>query len=385
MRRRSLLGTLAGVGSLAHAGCLGRLELETTWRDLVVNRPDAVYVPAKYDGMVTYGVAETEEYRVSLSGTVPHPFFTVTGTETNQANAYTTDSVHLMVDVRERETGRTIPTNVSLALSREGETVDERVLWPMLSQRMGFHYGDTLSLPDDGRHRAGIRIDPVATGRVGAFADRFEERAEIDLEIEFSEAEIDDLECVLIDVDRRGRPGALAPMDHDDHGGGSEDGDHSDHEGHDGHSGDENGRDDRDHGTEHASPPERLPSVSSLPGEVIGVAESGDARFAATVIEESPTSGSDPYLAVSPRTPHNGYPLPTMALSVLVPGDGDDRLERTLSEAVGPELGVHYGTTIPAVDRGTEIRVTVDAPPQVARHEGYETAFLGMEPVEFER
>jgi len=382
MRRRELLGGLAGVATVAQTGCLGRLDRETTWRDLVVNRPDAVYVPAKYDGMVTYGVTETDEYRVSLSGTVPHPFFTVTGTETNQANVYTTDSAHLMVDVRDRGTGRAIPTNVSLALSRGGETAEERVLWPMLSQRMGFHYGDTLSLPDEGRYRARIGVDPVAAGRVGAFADRFTERAEIDLEIEFSEGEIDDLECVLIDVDRRGRRGALPPMDHDD---GSDDGDHSGHDGgHDGH-GDWNGHDDHDHGTEHVSPPEGLLSVSSLPGEVIGVAESGDARFAATVVEESPMTGSAPYLAVSPRTPHNGYPLPTMALSARVRDDGDVRFAGVLPKAVAPEMGIHYGAEVPGIDRGSEVRITVDAPPQLARHEGYETAFLGMEPVEFER
>ncbi|WP_331232880.1 DUF7350 domain-containing protein [Natronorarus salvus] len=385
MRRRELLGVLVGAGGLALPGRLDRLGHEATWRELVVNRPDVVYLPAKYDGMLTYAVGETDEYLLSLSATVPHPFFTVTGTEANQANVYTSDSVHLMVDVRDRETGRVIPSNVSLALSREGETVEERVLWPMLSQRMGFHYGDTFSLPEDGSYSARIGVDPVAASRVGTFAGRFADRQTLDVGIEFSEGEIDDLECVLIDVDRRGRPGALPPMEHDDHGHGDgvegteADGEHDHRDDHD-----EGGHGDRGDGTEHEPSPERLASPSSLPGEVLGVAESGDARVAATVIGGSSTDGPGSYLAVSPRTPHNAYPLPTLALSARV-RDGDDvRFDGPLPEAVGPELGVHYGAEMPGVGRGNEVRIAVDAPPQLARHEGYETAFLDMDPVRFD-
>ena len=46
-----------------------------------------------------------------------------------------------------------------------------------------------------------------------------------------------------------------------------------------------------------------------------------------------------------------------------------------------PELGYHYGATVPALDSGEELRVVTDVPPQTARHEGYERAFRQMPPV----
>lgn len=42
-------------------------------------------------------------------------------------------------------------------------------------------------------------------------------------------------------------------------------------------------------------------------------------------------------------------------------------------------MGSHFGTTIDAIDGGADLALTVDAPPQTARHEGYETAFIEME------
>jgi hypothetical protein len=49
---------------------------------------------------------------------------------------------------------------------------------------------------------------------------------------------------------------------------------------------------------------------------------------------------------------------------------------------VDPDLGYHYGAPVSEAKSGDRLTVTVDAPPQLARHEGYETAFLKMPPVE---
>jgi len=42
------------------------------------------------------------------------------------------------------------------------------------------------------------------------------------------------------------------------------------------------------------------------------------------------------------------------------------------------ELGYHYRTAVSDVKSGDQLTITIDAPPQTARHEGYETAFFGM-------
>jgi hypothetical protein len=65
--------------------------------------------------------------------------------------------------------------------------------------------------------------------------------------------------------------------------------------------------------------------------------------------------------------------LPAMGLTATVAGE-EHRLVRT----VDPELGYHYGVAVADVDREPELTLTTTTPPQVARHEGYETAFVEM-------
>lgn len=61
----------------------------------------------------------------------------------------------------------------------------------------------------------------------------------------------------------------------------------------------------------------QVPPKEQLPGTPVGEATSGDAQFIVTTLTSAPTGidGSGPYLAVSPRTPYNRYPLPFMSLS----------------------------------------------------------------------
>jgi len=52
-----------------------------------------------------------------------------------------------------------------------------------------------------------------------------------------------------------------------------------------------------------------------------------------------------------------------------------------LTRTLDPELGYHYGAALPeSLASGDELTLTVDTPPQLARHEGYERAFLQMDP-----
>jgi hypothetical protein len=63
-----------------------------------------------------------------------------------------------------------------------------------------------------------------------------------------------------------------------------------------------------------------------------------------------------------------------MALSASIDGSAPT----VLSPALDPELGFHYGTAVEGLSGQSSIDITIDVPPQVARHEGYETAFLKM-------
>jgi hypothetical protein len=128
------------------------------------------------------------------------------------------------------------------------------------------------------------------------------------------------------------------------------------------------------------------PRRSDLPGRVLGEATTGDATLLATVLDGPPKGieESGPYLAISARTPYNRLVIPSMALSGTQQRGSETRFEGELVRTLDPDLGYHYGTVLDGVRSGDEFALAVDTPPQVARHEGYETAFLdGMGRVSF--
>ncbi|WP_233571978.1 DUF7350 domain-containing protein [Halosegnis longus] len=215
----------------------------------------------------------------------------------------------------------------------------------MLSQTMGYHYGGNFSLadsdetPTDGEYTARISVGGVPDGveLTGSYAGRFREPATADLDFSFTETDRDEVRSESID--QAGQPGALRPMQME------------------------------------GVPQATAPAVDALPGTVFGTPNSDDAILA-TGATPARADGGDTYLYVSVRTRYHGMVLPAMALSVERGGETVE-LTRTLD----PELGYHYGASVPALDSGEQLRVVTDVPPQTARHEGYERAFRQMPPV----
>jgi hypothetical protein len=340
--RRTLLraGAVASAGALA--GCTEwLLASESRNPPLVENRPDAVYYPTHVEGMAMVGAVDAGPYRVMLSYSFPHRFWLVTGDRRRKVSVADGDSAHLMATVRDRETGQVLPTgNVGVEAARGGETVAQRSLWAMLSQNMGVHAGDNVSLAGEGEYDVTVSVGPVGARTTGAFEGRFAESATANTTLSFEQATLDELSFRRLPA-RQGQRGAVQPM-------------------------------------EMGMAPGRAPAESEFPGRVLGTAESGDARLLVAALDSPPAGveGAGPYLAVSARTPHNRYPLPMMALTARL-GAGSDAVERELASTVDDGLGYHYGATVPGTDVDT-LEIAVDAPPQVARHEGYETAFLDM-------
>ena len=370
MNRRAFLRAAAAVGtagSAATAGCLERLgfEEESAWDNppLVDDRPDAVYLPASREEMGHYGHASDGEYAVALSYTIPHRFWTIAG-DTERVEVESDDSMHLMLTVWDEETDAILPVDVDLELRGDDGSVVERLTpWSMLSQRMGLHYGDNVSLPDEGIYTARVRVGPVGTERTGAFADRFAESSDLEIEFEFERSDIHDLEFELIDEDRRGSREALELMDPAEHG-------HGDGDGHGGN------------GPGHP-PTSDGPPIEDLPGDAIGTERSADAEVTALVTDADRLADDGDYLVVCPRTPYNDVPLPSATTSVTVERDGSAVLEDDLTETIDHEFGHHYGARLESLASGDEIVVSVDRPPQVARHDGYETAFFDFEDVRY--
>lgn len=66
-----------------------------------------------------------------------------------------------------------------------------------------------------------------------------------------------------------------------------------------------------------------------------------------------------------------------MSLSATLTRDGTTVFDGRLQPTIDHELKYHYGTAVKSIKSGDTLTITVDAPPQVARHEGYE-AFIKM-------
>lgn len=354
--------------------------------------PEAVYLPGHRKSMRVLEPVDAGDYAVTPMLSYPHPFWIVTGNYREYVEPAAGRGVHLMLVVWDRETGRVLSgAEPRTTISRNGREVDSRALWPMLSQEMGVHFGDNVDLPADGTYSVDVELPPLSTRLTGSLAGRFTEGATATVEFTydraFREAVVEGIE--LLDRDRWGRRGALEPMTErettSDEDGGESDGDDAAGDG--------------DGGTEPTLPYSRVPPVDAYPGTLLaksnagtetdgtadaGLPRSGDAAFVVALVESSSrlADGAGRYLLVSPRTPYNRVPLPNASLRVVLERDGRQVLDERLEPTIDGEYGHHYGRSVSDVRPGDSVRIAVESPPQAARHQGYETAFFGMEPIE---
>ncbi|WP_276302383.1 iron transporter [Halorussus lipolyticus] len=345
MQRRDFLRAGAPLGLAGLAGCTGMFETQSSAASqftTVADRGEEVYYPSHIDGMTMVGMGGMGRYKVGLMYSAPHAFWTITGTDLNLAQVGEDVTAHLMATIWDSETKTVLPTsNVSATILKDGEEVDSRSLWPMLSQNMGYHFGDNVALDGNGTYTAKLSVGAMQARRMGAFRDAFGDQTTLEVEFEHTREKLGGLSYEQL-PDKKGTAGALEPM-------------------------------------EMKMPIAQVPKPDALPN-TIGVGSSGDAKFAAFAPDENPHFVPDgkSYLAVSPRTPYNRYPLPFMSLSAKLVRDGETVFDDILRSALGSEFGYHYGAAVDGIESGDELSVVVDAPPQVARHEGYETAFIEM-------
>ena len=377
-RRRRFLQTLAGGGLLALAGCSsdddpgtesdnpdnestddpddpGPIE-NTPTQPVVEDPPNAVYKPTHTNSVGMVEPVQAGDFQLLPHFTYPHRFWLVRGTELEEVEPIG-NGLHLMLAFWDAQTGESIPVDAgaTMTLRRDGEIVEPRFQpWPMLSQQMGFHFGDNVPFTENGTYEVEVQMGPIDARKTGAFAGRFEEAVSTTFELEFTRETqaTAALDVNYLDESEWGEPGAVEPMGH-------------------------GGMDGMD-GIMADRPSVGLPPAEEYPGRDLGVAESDDAQFVVRYVEESRLSpDGEGYLLVSPRTPYNRAPLPDMALTVEGAAEGD--LRQTLDD----ELGHHYGLAA-TLESGDSLDIVVETPPQAARHQGYETALLAMAPMTVE-
>ncbi len=393
LSRRVMLGTSAAT-ALALAGCLGDdgddeemaddsddgddgPEDAQTFDELPVveDPPDEVYKPTHREPFVHLGMVEAGEYMLLPHFTYPHQFWLMSGADAVEERPDVEDSMHMMVAFWDSETGAILPVDAGaeMVIMQDGEPVDEPVApWPMIAQEMGFHFGDNVAVPGDGTYSLEVTMNPIDVRKTGAFEGRFEETVSASVEFEYSDEQRQELlaNTEFLDEDEWGQPGALEPVDHGEHD--HDEHEHGDDDGHNHDDDDGHNHDDDDGHGDHEMPSPSLPPAEEYAGQDLGTHTSGDAAFVVRYLEGTRLAeDGENYLLVSPRTPHNRYPLPDMALSV--EGDVEAELEQTLDS----DEGHHYGASV-TLEPGDEFDLVVESPPQVTRHQGYETAFIEM-------
>lgn len=374
--RAGMAATAAGSGALA--GCTSLFNVQAGYGDeppVPENRPQAVYYPSHVEGMNMLGMSATNSsramqanssgntgatnrantsstgqkssesrYAVALTYSYPHRFWTVTGQRKNKVTIQDEDSIHLMVSVWDAKTGTYVmDTNPTVRVSQSSHSVATVTPWTMLSQNMGFHAGDNVALDGEGTYSVTVEVPPTSARRTGVFNGHFDSQESFDFEFEYSEQELTDIMFNRLEQ-RAGNRGAVDPV------------------------------------KMKQMPLARAPTQNDLPGQVLGRTTNGDAVFRFTALTNAARFGTagKTYLAVSPRTPYNRYILPAMSLSARIARGGNTVFEEALQATLDPELKYHYGTAVEDIESGDEITLAIDAPPQVARHEGYETAFFDM-------
>jgi len=347
MRRRAFLAATAGAATAA--GCLETLGLQTqsAWRDppLVDDRPQAVYYPAVTEGMAMYGMHSAGPYMTALMYSYPHRFWSTNGDDVGKTVVEEDDSIHLMATIWDKQSGVVIPIDAGLSaeITQNGELVSQEVIYPMLSQQMGFHYGSNFTLNGDGTYTAEVSIGGTQMRRTGRFAEEFSNPVTATFEFQFDTAEMYDLEIKRLPK-KQGQRGAVEPMD-----------------------------------MGMGVPVGHAPPMEALPGTLLGTNRSGDAKFVVNGIQGREDGVKR--LAVFPRTPYNRIVLPFMSLSATVARDGQQVFDGPLKQTLDPDIGYHYSATVDGIQSGDDVEISVNTPPQIARHDGYETAFIDMQPV----
>ena len=349
MRRRKFLAATSVIGTGSLSGCTGLFKtrsVSTNEPPLPENRPNAVYYPTHIEGMQMPGMAKRGDLKCALTYSFPHRFWLVTGQDKEKVKIQSDDSMHVMPVVWDRKTKIVPPDlNPQITITQDGEQITQLSPWPMLSQPMGFHFGDNVKLPGNGTYQAKVRVGTPSTKRTGTLADRESNQITFSFEFEFSQQKLEEVMFRDIKSKKEGTKGAVKPMDMK------------------------------------MIPTKQVPEKDSLPGTVRGTTTSGDAKFVVATLDDATRFGgkeSETYLAVSPRTPYNRYMLPMMSLSGTLKRNNESIFDGILQSTIDSDLNYHYGAIVSDVRSGDELAITVDAPPQTARHEGYETAFVQM-------
>jgi hypothetical protein len=110
--------------------------------------------------------ATWQDMKISAEEMTAVPFFIFNGTREQKVNMPKHTSFHLMVMLNDARTNVAIPyASVWATIRKAGKVVYDERQWPMLSEYMGPHYGNNVSLPGAGQYDLSLLISPPVSAR----------------------------------------------------------------------------------------------------------------------------------------------------------------------------------------------------------------------------
>lgn len=358
MDRRKFIGTLSTATAIGLAGCSDNNDTPEPADDdgnddddeNPPNEPSdlrGAYIPDHKDEMEMLGMQSDGRINIALMYAVPHEFTLVTGTRTEHVEIQSRDTMHIMVSVWDNQTG-ILPPSVepSITIYRDDTEVTNLNPWAMLSQQMGFHFGDNVQVSGAGQYRFEIDLN-AETSAVSNNLDGVFTETSFTFEQEFDPFDAQSLNTM--GTDNVGEPGAIPPMDMG------------------------------------MMPIHTQPAYADMPIDMTDSQHTNDMAVAVGALDSAGEYGDDTAqrLVVSPQTRYNRYLMPLLSAEATVERNGETIYDDSINSSLHEDLGLFYGANISELRDGDTVTVTFNAPSQMARGLGYEEAFLQLDDLEF--
>jgi hypothetical protein len=110
--------------------------------------------------------AEWQHMKITARAMTAVPFVIFNGRHERMVKPPKHTSFHLMVMLDDARSGVPIPyASVWATIRRAGKVVYDERQWPMLSEYMGPHYGNNVTLPGGGHYTLSLLISPPVSAR----------------------------------------------------------------------------------------------------------------------------------------------------------------------------------------------------------------------------
>jgi hypothetical protein len=150
----SAAASASGTGSMAGMN-MGPAETKAISVDGIKPVPTQTLASSIWQGM-----------RVLARATTAVPFVIFNGTSERMVKPGPKSSFHLMVMLNDAHTGVPLPyASVWATITKDGKVVYDERQWPMISEYMGPHYGNDVSLPGAGQYKLSLLVSPPVSAR----------------------------------------------------------------------------------------------------------------------------------------------------------------------------------------------------------------------------